>query len=220
MKPVIFTLTGPSCAGKSTLERMMVGQLGFENLVSTTTRNKRFGEEDGVNYSFRTVEQFEAMKLNNELIEFVAFNDNQYGLTEAEVNRVTAMGKCIVAVVEPDGREQIKAYAEKVGAIFVPIFVTSSETTIASRFLKRLILDIADGEDGNDAANFVKFMNTHTTRLAGMLTTERAWISEALSEFNPYSYIFFQFDENTQLHVLEKIRAMAKEHMYTAKEYA
>lgn len=55
MKRTLVTLTGPSCTGKSTVARKLV-ELGFVELISTTTRTPRQGEVEGVHYYFRSKE--------------------------------------------------------------------------------------------------------------------------------------------------------------------
>jgi guanylate kinase len=57
MNNTLITLTGPSCAGKTTLEDRLI-KAGFDRVISNTTRAPRRGEIDGVHYHFRTPEWF------------------------------------------------------------------------------------------------------------------------------------------------------------------
>lgn len=58
MKPFIVTITGPSCAGKTTLADQLVKEHDFVRLITTTTRPSRVGERLGVDYHFVTHDEF------------------------------------------------------------------------------------------------------------------------------------------------------------------
>lgn len=203
VKPIIFTLTGPSCAGKSTLEKMLITKLNFAKLVSETTREKRVGEVDGDSYYFNTEEEFLNMNVKGELVESIEFDGNYYGVSVAEVERVTALGKVIVVVVEPNGRDQIKDYAKRTGATCVSIYVSASVETIAWRFLLRF----------SEQVKTAGLIELSSVRLAGMMTTERAWEDEAYSSIGSmdkkYDMVFSQFDEETTDYVIKKISEKA-----------
>jgi guanylate kinase len=206
MKPIVFTLTGPTCAGKSTLERIMVEELGFENLVSDTTRLPRAGEINGQNYYFRTREYFAEMLEREELVEAVSFNGEFYGLSVSEVHRVTAKGKPIVIVVEPNGRDQVFEYCKKHGYVCRNIYVGANAKTISSRFIERFIDDCLDLESED---LMYKVVEAAKVRLTGMMSHERAWSAEPYWDVgNPYYYVVEQFDEYTQEGVVDVIRNM------------
>jgi guanylate kinase len=212
MKPIIFTLTGPTCAGKSTLEKMMVSELGFANLISDTTRQARANDVHGVNYYFNTREGFVDKINSGKLIEAVEFNGEFYGLSVAEVNRVTAMGKPIVVVVEPGGRQQIQAYCKKNDIICKSIFVSVDIAEIAKRFITRIMEDSKQ----IDASGHKKFIKASSSRLEGMMTHEREWGDEQElvygSRESPYDYSVHNFDnkhtEETLKHIGYMLKAM------------
>ena len=212
MKPIIFTLTGPTCAGKSTLEKMMVRDLDFANLVSDTTRQPRVGDVHGINYYFNTHEGFKAKKDNGELIEAVEFNGEHYGLSIAEVNRVTELGKPIVVVVEPGGRQQIQAYCKKHKIICKSIFVTADTYVIAERFITRILED----SRAIPPSGLKKFTKASAVRLQGMMNHERYWVEEDIFDskqrafVSPYHYIVHEFGEYTTDDVLQYIDNMLK----------
>ena len=209
MKPIIFTLTGPSCAGKTTLEKLLVEKHGFSNVISDTTRPIRAGEVDGVNYYYRTEAEFNNVKELGLLIESVTYGGYQYGISLDEVNRVTATGKVIVAVVEPNGREQIKKYANKAKFYFVPIFISNPANIIAQRYMRRII-DGAITLDPFALKRYEEFLQTSSSRLADMMTVEAAWVQEAKSVLNPYILVFHNFNETNQEYVLKRIDDYAK----------
>lgn len=201
MKPIIFTLTGPSCAGKSTLEKLMVDKLEFSKVVSDTTRAKREKEIDGIDYYFYTHQKFSEMKANNEFIESVNFSGNSYGVSVTEINRLTLQGKPIVIVVEPGGREQIKEYAEKNDVNFLPIYVGTSAKNIAQRFISRIYDELPV-----DKIVTPKFLINYSNRLEIMMTTEHQWKLEAEDVVNQaYAYKIFDFCSKNQEEVLTDI---------------
>jgi guanylate kinase len=173
MKSKIVTITGPSCAGKSTLENYLK-TFAFESVISTTTRPMRVGEVDGKSYYFITRSEFMRIKLQGGFIESVEFDGHCYGVSVAEISRVALTGRPIVIVVDPFGHKQIKAYAEKHDWSLFSVFVCNPDEVIAERFLARFAKDVL--------AHFGKVpktVATYSSRLAVMMREERSWIAEA-----------------------------------------
>lgn len=184
---MIVTLTGPSCAGKSTLEKMLVKR-GFSNAISTTTRQPRAGDVNGESYYFVTRENFESGLALDEFVENVEFGGNYYGLTVAEVKRLEALGKPIVVVCEPIGQKQIAAWCKMNGFPLYAVFVDNPEQVIAQRFISRLSEEAMQGLGIDE-----KTIGSYAGRMKEMMTTERCWVGEAwagdiynlrVSEFN------------------------------------
>lgn len=213
MKPIIFTLTGPTCAGKSTLEKMMVEQLGFANLISETTRQPRANDVHGVNYYFNTQSEFLNKVENEELIERVEFNGEFYGLSIAEVNRVAEQGKPIVVVVEPGGRRQIQRYCKKNDISCKSLFVSADIGEIAKRFITRVL----DDSQFIEQPMREKFIKSASARLEGIMTHEREWIDEKVRHNNspvhyatPYDCFIHSFNESVTHSTLGLIGCMLK----------
>jgi len=137
----IVTLTGPSATGKSTLERKLVQEHGFAKLTSVTTRPKRAGEVDGVDYHFISSEQMAALKSTDQLVEHVEFKGNEYGVTVCEVERAFAAGKPIAVVVEPIGAKQISRFAALKGWNHLAVFLNNPLTILVARFIERMRYD-------------------------------------------------------------------------------
>jgi guanylate kinase len=185
---MIVTLTGPSCAGKSTLEKMLV-KLGFSNAISTTTRKPRVGDVDGESYYFVDRQAFEDGIKAGAFVENVEFGGNYYGLAVAEVKRLKKIGKPIVVVCEPIGQKQIAAWCKANDYPLFAVFVDNPELVVSQRFLTRL----ADETWGMSSDDILKITDSYARRLKEMMTTERGWVAEAwaseiynlrLSEFN------------------------------------
>jgi guanylate kinase len=168
---ILITLTGPSCAGKSTLEQRLVDK-GFARVISNTSRAPRAGEVDGEHYRFRTREWFEEKIADQALIEFVDFNGNFYGNTEYDVMDAMKRGLgSAVWVIEPHGLKQVidwhitSPFARAVE--LYRVFVNNPGDVIMSRFLRRAVND--------GPAN----LERNLARLGAMLSTERSWVDEA-----------------------------------------
>src|SRR3981081_3585503 len=77
---LMFVLSSPSGAGKTTLSRMLIERMpGLKMSVSATTRPMRPGEVDGRDYFFVDNSRFEAMAKQGELLEWATVFDNRYG---------------------------------------------------------------------------------------------------------------------------------------------
>jgi len=204
MTPFIMTITGPSCAGKSTLERMLK-ERGFENAISTTTRTMREGEKDGVNYYYTDKMQFEFLDRSGYFIESIVFNGNNYGLSSAEVSRLSSMGKPVVVVCEPSGRDQIRKFCMNRGWECRSVFVGNPPEVIMSRFMNRFAEEVSfmtpDEKD--------KAVRTYSSRLVEMITTEKAWTEEGVVR-SPYSFVFPWFDETNSSCVVDTLAETAR----------
>src|ERR1700744_5898208 len=83
---LMFVLSSPSGAGKTTLSRLLIDRMpGLKMSVSATTRAMRPGEVDGRDYIFVDKPRFEEMVKRNELLEYAVVFDNRYGTPRGPV---------------------------------------------------------------------------------------------------------------------------------------
>lgn len=188
----IVTLTGPSCAGKSTLEKALKLR-GFGSIRSATTRPQRSNEQDGIDYDFMTVAAFEKLGKDGGLVESTQFNGNRYGAPTARFEELFAQNVPIVIVVEPHGRKQIEAYGVKMGWRVIRVFVDGNYNVIARRFLTRMRMEMSESGTGPLAV-----IETYAKRLVMMQTTEAAWRAEAYMTLDHSAYDFTVVDYNEQ----------------------
>ena len=107
---ILFVVSAPSGAGKTSLARQLRTQVeGFSVSVSHTTRSKRPGEADGVDYFFTPREAFEEMVRAGEFLEYAHVFDNYYGTARATVEILLASGKDVLLEIDWQGARQIKA---------------------------------------------------------------------------------------------------------------
>lgn len=106
---VMFVISSPSGAGKTTLCRRLIEEVaGVELSISATTRPARPGEADGVDYHFRTVEQFEKMIDRDEFFEWAKVFKNFYGTPRSEVEARLVAGMDVVFDVDWQGARALK----------------------------------------------------------------------------------------------------------------
>lgn len=209
MTPLIVTLTGPSCAGKTTLETKLT-ELGFEAVISTTTRPQRINEKNGDDYYFVNDDVFDFMVDQGHFVEHVEFSGYRYGATRGEVERISKAGKPVVIVAEPQGRDQIAQFALSQGWNLHKVFVDGPEWLIAERFLARLVTDTACQSE----KAIERVMGSARKRLTGMLTTERSWVYEAYAKEHCYDHVIERFVPETESAVINYFISLAKQHHY------
>lgn len=108
-KGILIVVSGFSGAGKGTLMKALMERYdNYALSISATTRNPRKGETDGREYFFRTVEEFEKMIAQEELIEYAKYVDNYYGTPKAYVMEQLQAGKDVVLEIEIQGALKVK----------------------------------------------------------------------------------------------------------------
>src|SRR6195952_1914714 len=91
---LMFVLSSPSGAGKTTLSRMLVAETpALQMSVSATTRPMRPGEVDGKDYFFIDKPKFETMVSKGELLEWATVFDNRYGTPRKPVEAALSAGQ-------------------------------------------------------------------------------------------------------------------------------
>jgi guanylate kinase len=108
-KGLLIVLSGPSGVGKGTVcteLRKRMPELVYS--VSATTRQPRLGEENGINYFFKSREQFLGMIENDQLLEYAEYVGNYYGTPRDFVEETLAGGKDIILEIEVQGALKVK----------------------------------------------------------------------------------------------------------------
>lgn len=118
---LMFVLSSPSGAGKTTLSRLLIERMdGLSMSVSATTRQKRPGEVDGRDYLFVDHAKFESMVERGELLEWATVFDHRYGTPRAPVETALSAGRDVLFDIDWQGTQQLK---EKAGADVVSVFI-------------------------------------------------------------------------------------------------
>jgi guanylate kinase len=108
-KGLLIVLSGPSGAGKGTVCKALLPTMNATHYsVSCTTRQPREGEVEGVNYFFKTVEQFQEMVKQDELLEWAEVYGNYYGTPRQYVEEMLAAGENVLLEIDIQGALQVK----------------------------------------------------------------------------------------------------------------
>lgn len=141
---MIIILCGPSCSGKSTIEKEL-GQYGYKKIISYTTREKRNNEEDGVDYHFVDNASFTDMINRSELAEYDSYSQNRFYGTK--LSDYCSPGDKVVVLTQ-DGIRQLKKNLVDVKHIIV--YVTASLGTRIIRYIERCGVNSFDYDDKNE----------------------------------------------------------------------
>ena len=134
-KGLLFVVSGPAGSGKGTIMKMLMENSDEYALsVSATTRAPGKNERDGVEYHFKTREQFESMIANGELLEYAEYVGNYYGTPKAPALEVLGSGKHLLLEIDVVGGLQIKkAYPETILVMIVPPGAEEQERRLRDR---------------------------------------------------------------------------------------
>lgn len=107
---MLIVLSGPSGVGKGTVRQAMLAgdYRDFQYSISMTTRNMRPGEVDGVDYYFRTKEQFEHEIATGGMLEYAQYVGNYYGTPLKYVNQTLDSGRDVLLEIEVKGAMQVR----------------------------------------------------------------------------------------------------------------
>lgn len=132
----IVVIVAPSGTGKSTLIKKLVEDYNsLEWSVSCTTRPRRTGETNGVDYNFMTEKEFLGRKENNEFIEWAKVHSNYYGTLKQFVDEGLETGKYLLFDLDVQGCDSMKEiYGDEAQVIFIE---PPSVEELEKRLLKR-----------------------------------------------------------------------------------
>jgi guanylate kinase len=195
---IIFILSAPSGAGKTTISRAALKTIeGLEASVSLTTRAPRENETDGLDYHFVSDEEFNRRLKGDELAESARVFDASYGTPRAPLVSAVAAGHDILLDIDIQGARQIRAlYAADAVTVFVlpPSFDeleerlrrrgTEDEAAIARR-LKRA-RDEASAYPEYDYLIINAEVSDSISRLEAIVNAERLKVERLREEFAPW----------------------------------
>ncbi len=118
--PLLLVLSGPSGVGKDLLlTRLREAGRPYHFTVTATTRPRRSGEHDGVDYHFVSAQEFESMIANEELLEWANVFGNYYGVPKSQVMDAMARGKDVILKIDIQGAETVRSLAPDALFIFL-----------------------------------------------------------------------------------------------------
>ena len=124
----MIVLAGASASGKTEVAKVLAKKYGITKIVTTTTRDKRVGEVNGVDYFFVSKEEFEKMILDDRFVEYTLYNGQMYGSTKDQI----ANDKCVV--IDPAG---LRSYINLNNKNIVTFYLEADEETRHKRMILR-----------------------------------------------------------------------------------
>ena len=177
---LMFVLSSPSGAGKTTLSRMLLEtDQNVTMSVSATTRAPRPGEEHGKDYYFVSTEDFGLMVNRGELLEHAKVFDNYYGTPKAPVDQALAAGRDVLFDIDWQGTQQLEQNA---ATDLVRVFILPPSTMELERRLR------ARAQDSDEV-------------VAGRM----AKASEEMSHWAEYDYVIVNNDAAASFEQLKAI---------------
>jgi guanylate kinase len=169
---LLFVLSSPSGAGKSTIARMLLTEdKDIDMSISVTTRPMRPGEVDGRDYHFVDVPTFKKMVADGELMEWAHVFDHRYGTPKAPVEEMLAKGHDVLFDIDWQGAQQLYQQA---GQDVVRVFILPPSVSELERRLR------ARGTDE-----------------AAVVEARMARASSEISHWDGYDYVLINDDAQT-----------------------
>ncbi len=119
-KGLLVILSAPSGCGKDTVfQELRKVRNDVVESVSATTRAPRDGEEEGINYYFKSESDFQLMVVNDELLEYAKYNNCYYGTPIAGVEKAINEGKVCFLIIDVQGAQRIMSQRPDTISIFL-----------------------------------------------------------------------------------------------------
>ena len=134
-KGFLLIISGPAGTGKGTVcKELLERNKDIIFSVSSTTRNPRVGEEDGINYHFIEEDKFKGMIERNEFLEHAFVHTNYYGTPREFVMDEIEKGEIVLLEIDVQGALQVKKnYSEAVFIFLLPPTMEELKNRIVKR---------------------------------------------------------------------------------------
>ena len=144
---MIIALLGASGSGKSTVEKHLNENYGYEKIISYTTRSPRVNENDGVDYNFITNDEFKKLIDEGKIAEYDEYSQGRlYGTLKEDY---TSGDK--VVVLTPNGFRQLKQMCGENISI-MSVLINATLGTRVKRYIDRCGVDNFNFDDKNEIA--------------------------------------------------------------------
>ena len=131
----LIVIAAPSGAGKTSLVKALLESVPALRLsVSHTTRQRRASEQEGREYHFVSVPEFERLRRADEFLEHARVFDNFYGTSRGFVEQQLAVGHDVVLEIDWQGAQQVRRAMPQALTVFI---LPPSRATLAERLTRR-----------------------------------------------------------------------------------
>ena len=144
---MVVILMGKSAVGKDTVMREMVSKLGYKPLVSHTSRPKRDGEQNGVDYYFTTSSKFKDLICNSSFIEYRKYKTKVNGIDDIwyyglrKPIKFYSNSEQHVVIMDCDGTKKLVEYLEKHDIAYKVVYLEANEEIRKERAMNRAGFD-------------------------------------------------------------------------------
>ncbi|MEY3220634.1 MAG: hypothetical protein RIT27_1991 [Pseudomonadota bacterium] len=179
MKGILFIISAPSGAGKTSLVKSLLdNDPQLQVSISYTTRSPRPQETHGIHYHFVTLSSFQEMLEKGVFLEHAKVFDNYYGTSQIWLEQQLELGKDIILEIDWQGAQQVRAKMPKAVSIFI---LPPSKESLEQRLRNRA----QDSEE------------TIARRLKDAVSD--------MSHYNEFDYVVINDDFNRALQDLQSI---------------
>lgn len=176
---MLYVISAPSGAGKTSLVKALLEETEqLEVSVSYTTRAKRPGEREGIDYHFVSHEMFESMVAEGAFIEYARVFGNYYGTSKQRIREKLQQGTDIILEIDWQGAQQVREQFSGCVSLFI---LPPSRAALMTRLQER-------GQDGQDVID------------------QR--MSEAISELSHYHEFDFIIINDQFAHALGELKSL------------
>jgi len=138
----ILILSGPSGCGKSTLLKEVYKHIeDYYFSISTTTRDPRDGEVNGVDYFFVSKEEFEEDIVNGNFLEHANVHGNYYGTSLKPIKAALNEGKLVIFDIDVQGHKIVR---KKLDSLVTSVFITTPSLKVLEDRLNSRATDAKD----------------------------------------------------------------------------
>lgn len=115
---IMLIISGPAGSGKNTVaERLMSEFPNIERVITSTSRQPRGQEKNGIDYHFLSVEDFESGIRSGEFLEYAKVHDRYYGTSKSAIETPISKGKDVILIIDVQGAETWKNIAKENAAL-------------------------------------------------------------------------------------------------------
>lgn len=184
VKGTLYIVSAPSGAGKTSLVKALLEQdTQVRVSVSHTTRAMRSGEQNGVDYNFISMEQFDALIAENLFLEYADVFTNKYGTSRVWVEGELNRGVDVILEIDWQGAQQVRALMPEAVSVFI---LPPSQEELRKRLTGRgqdgaEVIDLRMSQAVNEMVHYNEFdyvvinddFHTALAQLQAILTSQR-----------------------------------------------